>query len=234
MDPKHLFFDERHQGLCVYCGRVSPETRDHVPPKVLLDRPYPENLCVVAACNQCNKDIAKDEEYLACLLECAIWDTTDPEKVYRVVVKKILQHSKSLSEMLTASRRTNDNGQGIWVPDWKRVERVILKLARGHAAYEFGAPQLEEPVHLRIFQMTILPDNELHLFNTAPQERVFPEIGSRAFCRAGKILEIYHYGAYVDGWHIVQDGRYRYLVSHSDGILVRGVLSEYLGYEVAC
>ena len=36
MDPRHLFIDERHTGMCVYCG-THPDTRDHVPSKVLLD-----------------------------------------------------------------------------------------------------------------------------------------------------------------------------------------------------
>jgi hypothetical protein len=50
---------------CVYCGRVT-ETRDHVPSRVLLDEPYPDNLPVVPsreACNTNRKSSTKlDEE----------------------------------------------------------------------------------------------------------------------------------------------------------------------------
>ena len=49
MDPRHLFMDERLTGKCVYCG-AQPETRDHVPSKVLLDEPYAAQLPVVGAC----------------------------------------------------------------------------------------------------------------------------------------------------------------------------------------
>ena len=35
----------------------------------------------------------------------------------------------------------------------------------------------------------------------------------------------------VDGWFVVQPGRYRHLASAADGILIRIVLSEYLACE---
>ena len=67
MDPRHLFMDERLTGMCVYCG-AQPETRDHVPSKVLLDEPYPPELPVVGACEKCNASFSMDEQYLACFL----------------------------------------------------------------------------------------------------------------------------------------------------------------------
>ena len=39
--------------MCVYCGNAAG-TRDHVPPKVLLDEPYPPDLPPVPACDECN------------------------------------------------------------------------------------------------------------------------------------------------------------------------------------
>jgi len=45
MNPCHLFMDERLTGMCVYCG-AHPETRDHVPSKVLLDKPYRDRMLV--------------------------------------------------------------------------------------------------------------------------------------------------------------------------------------------
>jgi len=41
--------DDRNKGFCVHCGGPS-ETIDHVPSKVLLDEPYPENLMAAPAC----------------------------------------------------------------------------------------------------------------------------------------------------------------------------------------
>ena len=54
------FTDERLRGFCAYCGGPA-ETRDHVPPRVFLDKPYPSNLPVVSACRECNEDISMDE-----------------------------------------------------------------------------------------------------------------------------------------------------------------------------
>ena len=62
--------DERLDLICSYCGINNPDTRDHVPSKILLDQPYPENLPVVPCCSKCNRSFSLDEEYVACLLEC--------------------------------------------------------------------------------------------------------------------------------------------------------------------
>ena len=43
MQQLRCYGDDRNKGFCVHCGGPS-ETVDHVPSKVLLDEPYPENL----------------------------------------------------------------------------------------------------------------------------------------------------------------------------------------------
>ena len=68
MQQLRCYGDDRNKGFCVHCGGPS-ETVDHVPSKVLLDEPYPENLMAASACRKCNNDFSIDEEYLACLLE---------------------------------------------------------------------------------------------------------------------------------------------------------------------
>jgi len=55
---------------CTYCDADKDLTLDHVPPKLLLDRPYPKNLITVPACSSCNKSFQKDDEYLRTML-CA-------------------------------------------------------------------------------------------------------------------------------------------------------------------
>ena len=53
---------------CVYCGADKDLTVDHVPPKLLLTHPYPENLITVPACFPCNQSFQKDDEYMRPLL----------------------------------------------------------------------------------------------------------------------------------------------------------------------
>ena len=36
---------------------------DHIPPKLLLARPYPNNLPTVPACRRCNASFQADDEY---------------------------------------------------------------------------------------------------------------------------------------------------------------------------
>jgi len=74
MDPRHVVgMDERLTAeMCVYCGGAEPSTRDHVPPKVFLDEPYPPGLPVVGACEGCNLGFSLDEQYLACLIGCVM------------------------------------------------------------------------------------------------------------------------------------------------------------------
>jgi hypothetical protein len=54
---------ERATPPCVYCGCEDGVTVDHVPPKLLLARPYPENLLTVPACKKCNKSFQANDEY---------------------------------------------------------------------------------------------------------------------------------------------------------------------------
>lgn len=45
--------DDRVLAGCVYCGAF-PDTRDHVPSRMLLDKPFPGKLPVVPCCSSCN------------------------------------------------------------------------------------------------------------------------------------------------------------------------------------
>ena len=123
------------------------ETRDHVPSKVLLDEPYPANLPVVPACRACNESFSRDEEYLACLLECVLAGSTHVENFQRPKIRKILARRPALAAVIEASRHHDD---GIMFTDRDRVRNVILKLVRGHMAFEMDEPQLEEPSYARL------------------------------------------------------------------------------------
>jgi hypothetical protein len=36
----------------------------------------------------------------------------------------------------------------VWTPELKRVQRIAIKNARGHAFFEFGEPMLADPTHV--------------------------------------------------------------------------------------
>ena len=116
MDPRHLFMDERLNGMCVYCG-VQPDTSDHVPSKVLLDKPFPPQLPVVDACINCNAGFSLDEQYLACFLECIICGTAESADLQRSNVKRILGESHALQRRIEESQRTDAMGNLLWQPE---------------------------------------------------------------------------------------------------------------------
>ena len=230
MDPRHLSVDSRLTGACVYCGG-QPDTRDHVPSRVFLDDPLPDDLPVVEACEWCNHGFSLDEEYVACLLECVLCGTTDTESLRRDKIKRILAEKPRLAAMLDESRRKTEDGITLWMPDEERVRNVALKLARGHAAFELSLPQLDEPLRVECTPFVCMSTDQRAEFERAGsgQMRGWPEIGSRAFLRACGGSP---YADQKGPWVTVQCNRYRYSVDQHGGVLVRMVLAEYLACEV--
>ena len=84
-------YSEGHpERMCCYCGDFA-DTVDHVPSKVFLDKPYPENLPVVPCCKKFNERFSLDEEYVSVLLECVRWQTFDSNQLKR---EKVLIRNK--------------------------------------------------------------------------------------------------------------------------------------------
>lgn len=215
--------DTRQSEVCAYCGRTT-QTRDHVPSRVLLDEPFPENLSVVPACLLCNNEASSDEEYLACLVECVICGTTDPAKVGREKIRRALVKQHALQERLMAALGW-ENEQPFFNIELDRVERIVVKLARGHALYELNEPQFAQPSSVIISPLHLLDNNVREAFENTfvPGFAIWPEVGSRAMQR---LVQNEH------GWIEVQRGRYRYLTTIDAVVRVRLVLSEYLACEV--
>ncbi|MEK6320910.1 MAG: hypothetical protein AABN33_04420 [Acidobacteriota bacterium] len=229
MDPRQLFVDERLTGFCAYCG-AAPESGDHCPSKVLLDEPFPPNLPVVDACADCNNHLSLDEQYVACLIETVICGSANPDDVSRPKIKRILTDTPRLARSLQNGRQLDESGSLVWDVDLDAVIRVVLKLARGHIAYEIGLPKIEEPDVVRFAPLILMSVEQRSQFESPGSRSLepWPEIGSRAFIRAAKNTP----NPDLTEWTVVQPGRYRYLVGQSDGDSVRLVLSEYLACQV--
>lgn len=218
------FGDVRQTAACAHCGGVT-ETRDHVPARVLLDTPFPQNLPVVFACTECNNAASADEEYLACLVECVICGTTTPASLRREKVRRILTQRPALQAKL-AKDRQQDGEQSVFSVELDRIKRIVVKLARGHCLYELNEAQLAASENVGIAALHLLGNAEREAFERTTAGKglaLWPEVGSRAMQR---LVE--------DGseWIIVQPGRYRYLATADATVRVRLVLSEYLACEV--
>jgi len=140
MASRRPFLDQRLQGTCAYCGAVA-ESTDHVPSAVFLDDPLPPNTPVVRACLRCNRSFSLDEEYLACFIACVLCGSTDPSRISRPKIRRALEAHPKLAASVGACAQVTSEGRLVWTPQSDRVRNVVLKLARGHAAFESGLTQ---------------------------------------------------------------------------------------------
>ncbi len=226
MEQLRCFGDERNKGFCVHCG-ARDETVDHVPPKVFLEEPYPENLMASPACRQCNNGLSVDEEYLACLLECVVVGEADPTQL-RPKIAHVLGRSPGLLTSLQHAR-SDAGGMPVWAVENDRARNVVLKLARCHAAFELNEPQLGEPDFVSFKPLPLMTNEERAAFEgqDGDLER-WPEVGSRAMQR----LLVFGDNVFSEGWLVVQDGNYRFQVYQAPGMVVKMVIREYLACEV--
>ncbi len=221
------FSDSRLDTQCAYCGEF-PDTRDHVPSKILLEKPFPENLPVVPSCLRCNNGFSLDEEYFACLIECLIFGTTDLEKLSRESIVKILKRKSKLKTRLD-NAFTTENGESFFKIESDRIENVILKLAYGHVKFENSARQYDKPEHIGFVPIESLSEEEQNSFFEITELQKSPEIGSRAM----QNLYITQDGTPIDNWITVQEGIYQYSVTPTIGNLkVRILIWNYLACEV--
>ena len=207
--------------------------RDHVPSKVFLRKPYPENLPVVETCVACNSGFSADEEYLHLFLQCVLRGSTDPEQHPDARIARALQRHGKLRARIERSKTEYRTHGGetrfVWMPEKERLERVVVKNARGHVFYEYGEPMLSEPEYVWAVPFDAMTTSERENFEndaTAEEAAGWPELGSRMMTRAltGQNMR--------NGWVIVQEGVYRFCVQPRGVMLVRSVLFDYLATQV--
>ena len=228
------FSDDRFKGACLHCGRdlgVGQTSQEHVPTKSLLDKPFPANLPTLVVHTECNTSFSLDEQYLVAFLASVLSGSTELERARFPAAARALQHSPRLRQRIDRSQRVQGTLWGDpeiqWIPEIGRVNRVIVKNARGHTLFELGGPLVEEPTWVNVFPLHLLSPVRREGFENCTNSLLWPEVGSRLMQRM----------AFGDlqpgGWIEVQPHVYRYAVFQSPGeVLVRLILREYLAAEV--
>jgi hypothetical protein len=200
-----------------------------VPSKVFLDRPFPNDLATVDICAPCNESFSRDEEYMACFLECASCGTSDPDRLRRARIAERLRNSPKLRERIACSAKafTTRDGQEqtFWYPELARVRAVLVKNARGHVLHELNEMVRGEPTREGVSPLEAMGEEMRGAFERVPSWDVWPEVGSRAMQRMMTGEGV------IDGWIVVQDGNYRYAAACGDCVVVRIVVQEYLAAE---
>lgn len=236
LDKIEDFFDNRNRAWCIHCGgrlENMVNNMDHVPTQSFLKKPRPHNLPKVPTCFVCNNGFSKDEQYAGAFLSCVISGTTDPEKQFNPSAASALRKSPALRSMIdqTRTERLLDDGrtQIVWSPDRDRVNRVVLKNARGHAFFELGEPMMSEPDSVWTYPVGLLTPEQRSEFedeNEIGGVSVWPELGCKMMTRLLTGQDM------VGGWIVVQDGTYRYQVNWDSGVRIRSVIFGYLATEV--
>lgn len=240
MEQLRDFSDDRLVNGCLYCGGPE-ESRDHVPSRVFLDSPFPNQLPVVWACVECNNKFSRDEAYLACLIESVIAGSTDPDKIRRERVAKLLRKTPKLQSKLEAAKCFRD-GHVYFNVEAERIGNVGLKLARGHAAFELSQVRRDEPTSFWWRLLPLMTDMERDDFDSIHVVDMLGEVGSRGLQRMFVTqidVESIHGGGrstlsvVFNDWLDVQEERYRYIaIDDGSEIKIKIVIAEYLAFEV--
>lgn len=218
--------DKRLGGVCFNCGSL-PTTRDHAPPKVFLDKPYPKNIIKVGSCGACNAVTSSDEQYLACLIEVTLRGSTDPDDLQRSNIAKTLRRAPALRSRLDQARYDIDGSTGFRC-ELERVNRVLEKMARGLWYFDHAEALTDAYAICRWWPAPLSPEQETDFFQTSGLQ-LLPEIGSHAFVRTLLPTSMTEPSKYGDGWVDIQEGRFSY---STDDSRVRMILSDYLFVDV--
>jgi hypothetical protein len=221
--------DRRQHTWCIYCGCQIAEvsaSADHVPSRILLVDPLPENLPTIPACDECNNGVSRDEEYFSAFLSATLSGTSKPDEQINEKAAKILTRQEGLRASIEASRIQHTNPDGVqhlsWKPEIDRISRVITKNARGHAFFELSEPKLDAPDTCDYVPLSALSESQRKSFESVEQPAFWPEVGSRMMTRIISGIDM------NAGWVIVQPGIYRYNVTYGGGVTVKSVIWDYL------
>lgn len=223
-----LKYNRSGEFRCVYCmGKA--DSREHIPSMIFLDNPYPSQLAILPSCVSCNNSFSADEQYLACLIDYVQFIFERMDRVKRNKVEKTIHSRPHFERMLNESTFYKENGVVDYINfDKKKVDRIVYKLAKGHAAYTLSEVFLEEPTILIYKFLPQLSQDEINNFNSPVLIDVMPEIGSRAL----RNLVMFE-GKPIETWKIVQENQYRFLAYiEPGGLRVRFVIGEYFFAEV--
>lgn len=187
---------------------------------------------LMEVCQTCNSSFSGDEEYVAAFLGAVLSGSADVESQIIERSARIFRHNPLLRDRIDRAKQVERNLFGeetvCWSPELERIERVLVKNARGHAFYEISEPMLDQPSKVWFGPLATLNKRQTeHFENVMWTSGLFPEVGSRMMTRflTGEDLD--------EGWVIVQEGVYRYAVMQTGGMIVRIVLREYLAAEIA-
>lgn len=224
------YSDERLKDYCIYCNALLTEqeaSREHIPSKVFLDKPYPENLFVAWVCKACNNSFSSDEEYAAAILGVMMSGSPDPENQIWDGTKRILSYQTKLREQIRKGCKLDAEGRFFDIKfNENRIENVLAKNAKALALYMISEPLYDEPSHISWQFLTELSEEEKQQFEHIPAPIFFQEVGSRMMMLQNTEGEL------IGHWTEIQKDPFRFALMWDGPIIVRMVFEEFPFVEV--
>lgn len=224
-----LKYDKDGKFKCVYCCKEA-NSREHIPSKIFLDKPYGTNLAILPSCIECNNSYSGDEQYLACLVDYVQYKLSDFKTVKRSKIQKTFNSRPHIESEFENSTKYADDGSIDYIEfNLDRIKHVLLKLSLGHAIYSLSCTNLGKPDTMFYKFATQMTQEEVNNFNLEPIDQISPEIGSRE----GTYVSVLSDGTPIFTWKIIQDNQYRFLAYHgTNSINIKIVIGEYFFSEV--
>ncbi len=127
---------------CIYCDREAGDTSDHVPPQLLLRKPYPPNLLTVPSCVRCNNGPSKDEEYFRLIVVGLMCHSTEAEVLFGGPMSRSMDRNSGIEDLMFGSLLPFDTAVALDIA-YSRIFRIAEKITRG---LQFASTGVAYPV----------------------------------------------------------------------------------------
>ena len=133
---------KKHLEQCVYCGKTTEFIeRDHVPPRCIFPKPWPNDFVTVPCCRKCHRATKLDDEYFKCVmvLRDDLKSDSRVAKLQASVTRSLIRGRGAAKRIIDSARRVEVHSPtGIWLgkplsfePEVGRVTDVISRTVRG-------------------------------------------------------------------------------------------------------
>lgn len=118
------------QAYCIYCLENVADTKDHVPPKLMLRKPYPNNLLTVPACSSCNQSFSLDEEYFRNMIVGMFCHTEGADFLFDGPISRSFDRREHLEDTFFSVLGVKDGKPYVKI-EQHRFDRVAKKIIAG-------------------------------------------------------------------------------------------------------
>jgi len=115
--------------LCIYCNHAVADTVDHIPPKLLLAKPYPDNLLTVPSCFKCNSSFQKHDEYTRVIASIDVRNARHKTvKVNMPAILRSLEKPEAQGFSKYLASKTTPTTPGVTAPEPKPMIQQLALL----------------------------------------------------------------------------------------------------------